>query len=804
MLAINIFEMFGSIKADDKPAKQAIDNVVGYAKKADSSLAQTLGKVGGHLTNAGKRISSAGDTLTRKITKPAVAATSALVGITLVKGFNRLTGIDDARAKLLGLGHDGQSVDEIMKSALASVKGTSFGMDEAATTAAGAVAAGVKSGEELTKYLSLTADAAAIAGTSMSEMGSIINKVQTGQQAYTDDLNQLADRGLPIYQWIAKEANISAGEVKKFASEGKVSSEMFLSAIEKNIGGAAAIMGENSFKASIANIWASVGRIGANFLDAGGKGGGFFSTLKPMLADFNERMGSLEDTAADLGVKFGESFQSLIVFVNKLMDRWDKLSPSMQGHILAIVGKFALLLVTLGPILKVIGSLTSGVGKFLTGLDKTITVFSKMTGAISKGISVVSNSTGLLGTIFSALSSPIGLVILSIAALASILFYLYNTNENVRNAIQNAWKAFSDFIQPLVQVISDFIRSVWGQLMTWWSENQQTILAIAQTVWAVIRSVFELAMIAITFVVRQALTTLQLLWTIFSTVVKSIVQILWTVVSNLFKGGLSGILSVASMVLNQIQNVFDFVMNTIKSIIKIVLSAIKGDWKGVLDGIMGIINGFGTYVSKTFENIMGTAKTLVSDGIQTIKNTFSGLGKINLWEAGKAIIDGFVNSMKASWENGKKFIGGIGDWIKAHKGPIEYDRKLLIPAGQAIMGGLNQSMMDEFKKIQTNVSSMADLIAAEVTSRDFSLSSFPEILEYLSLSPENRGYTVTDQEANTGTPNKANGDTYNINLQALGELSDIQLMEMARKLVKFIKELKDREDSPKGGVFNGI
>ena len=54
MLAINIFEMFGTIKADDKPAKSAIDNVVGYAKKADSSLSQTLGKVGGHLTNAGQ------------------------------------------------------------------------------------------------------------------------------------------------------------------------------------------------------------------------------------------------------------------------------------------------------------------------------------------------------------------------------------------------------------------------------------------------------------------------------------------------------------------------------------------------------------------------------------------------------------------------------------------------------------------------------------------------------------------------------------------------------------------------------
>lgn len=139
-------------------------------------------------------------------------------------------------------------------------------------------------------------------------------------------------------------------------------------------------------------------------------------------------------------------------------------------------------------------------------------------------------------------------------------------------------------------------------------------------------------------------------------------------------------------------------MNTIKSIIKIVLSAIKGDWKGVLDGIMGIINGFRSYVSKTFENIMGTAKTLVFNGINTIKNIFHGLANINLMDAGRAIIDGFVRGLRSSWENGKKFVSGIASWIKDHKGPIEYDRKLLIPHGKAIMGGLNQSLMDEFKK----------------------------------------------------------------------------------------------------------
>lgn len=365
-MATNVFELFGKIGAKDEASK-VIDNVVAKAKSADHTLSSGLGKIGSMASGAGEKLTSA-------ITKPALGAATALTGITLVKGFNRLTGIDDARAKLLGLGHDGKSVEKIMKSALASVKGTSFGMDEAATTAAGAVAAGVKSGESLTKYLSLTADAAAIAGTSMSEMGSIINKVQTGQQAYTDDLNQLADRGLPIYQWIAKEANVAASEVKDLASSGEVSSEMFLNAIEKNIGGAAQIMGENSFKASIANIGASIGRIGANFLDAGGKGGGFFSTLKPLLAEFNNSMGGLEEKASEFGVKFGQAFQKVIDKALELKSKFDALDPKMQSMVLKSAAMWAGVLVGAGPVLKVFGT-------FATGLSKAMFVIETFNGA---------------------------------------------------------------------------------------------------------------------------------------------------------------------------------------------------------------------------------------------------------------------------------------------------------------------------------------------------------------------------------------------------------------------------------------
>lgn len=274
----------------------------------------------------GGRISSGIGTALKATAAGVGIAAGGLIAGGISKGMGRLTAIDDAQAKLRGLGHDTQSTAVIMESALASVSGTAYGLGDAASLAAGAVAAGIEPGKELTKYLSMTADAAAIAGSDLSEMGSIINQVQTGQVAYTDNLNQLADRGIPIYTWLAEEAGIAAGEVKKLASEGEISSEMFFNAIEKNIGGAALEMGD-SFSGAADNFGAALGRVGATGLTP------FFDLMQDGFGAGTEALDALNDRMKPLADATGVWLQGtavpgLISFKDSALEAWDAMRGS--------------------------------------------------------------------------------------------------------------------------------------------------------------------------------------------------------------------------------------------------------------------------------------------------------------------------------------------------------------------------------------------------------------------------------------------------------------------------------------------
>lgn len=674
------------------------------AQKATVQFAKGIENTGRNVSNFGKSLSDIGNSLTKKLTLPAVGAATALAGITLAKGWNRLVGIDTAKAKLIGLGHDADGVSKIMESALESVKGTSYGMDEAATTAASAVAAGIAPGKELTRYLSLTGDAAAIAGASMSDMGSIFNKVQTSNKAYNDSLGQLSDRGLPIYQWIAKEAGVTEEAVFKMASEGKVSAEMFQAAIENNIGGAAKSMGENSFTASLANMWASVGRIGANFLDAGGKGGGFFSTIKPMISDFTKNLGSIEEKAKDIGTKFGEAFNGFITKIQEIKAKFDGLSPSMQDFIKKTALISAGILVGIGPAIGIVGKLIMGIGG-------AITTFGKMTGLISK------LSVGIkgFGATIGFLTSPIGIALVSITALITIGVLLYKNWDTIKEKAQVVFTAFAPLLETVKGAFQNLMSSlgpIWESMKTLFESLLPILEMVGIVVGGVIVTAFGIAISVFNAVVSAIGPLINAIINI-ADIVTNMVNVVIALLTGDFAGAWEYLKKTGQSTKDFFVNIFKSIVNFISTFVKTIIDFFHGlymtlvgnsivpdivnaivKWfkdmaKWVVDLVKKIVDG----VKQGFENmknavqtVFNLLKTIITTALDYWLNTFR-----NILAFIKALVtgdfEGMKNAVKNQMENILNTATRIFNAVKdAIAKPVEKARDLISNAIDKIKG----------------------------------------------------------------------------------------------------------------------
>lgn len=258
-----------------------------------------------HGREAGSRIGTA---MSKGIKRAlmTVGATAAIVGgVALKSGLDRLLDIEDAQAKMRALGYEGEQIESIMDSALTSVKGTAFGLGEAASVAAKALNAGVQPGQQLTDHLTGIAGAAALAGVSMDEMGDVINQVTAGGKVSNDILNQMTTRNIPMLQWLAKEYGVTQGELQKMVTEGKVDAATFNRVLQENIGDAAVIASDTT-RGAFMNMRASLGRVGANLLE------GVFPVFKRTFLGVTDLLGPVEAGAKVAGAALGAFLERAI------------------------------------------------------------------------------------------------------------------------------------------------------------------------------------------------------------------------------------------------------------------------------------------------------------------------------------------------------------------------------------------------------------------------------------------------------------------------------------------------------------
>ena len=337
-------------------------------------------------------------------------ATGGAIAASLTKGMGRLTAIESAEAKLRGLGNSAGDVSRIMENANAAVTGTAYGLDAAATTAAMAVASGIKPGKELEQVLKTTADTAAIAGASMDEMGAIFGSVAARGKLQGDDLMQLQSRGIPVLEMLSKQVGKTTEDVSKMVSSGTVDFALFERALRDGVGGSALEAG-NTFKGALENMGAAAGRVGATALTPffglmrtgfdGAKTGldGLNKALKPLAQDLT---GYIDSKVVPAMKSFGSSIGDALS------------SPQVKNAAALVKVVFNDILNAARALAPVIANVGSALGKAAAQLGGA--VWNTFASALSAAASAASALAGPLEAVTGALSKHSGLVTAAVVA----------------------------------------------------------------------------------------------------------------------------------------------------------------------------------------------------------------------------------------------------------------------------------------------------------------------------------------------------------------------------------------------------
>ncbi len=166
-------------------------------------------------------------------------------------------------------------------------------------------------------------------------------------------------------------------------------------------------------------------------------------------------------------------------------------------------------------------------------------------------------------------------------------------------------------VQMVFPVILSIIQSVLPIVISLISTVVTTILTLAQNVLPLILSVFST-------VFPMILSIVQMVIPIVSTIVQSLVPI----IQGIIVPAINGILSVVQMVFPYAQAIIQNALTFINGIITAAMALLRGDWDGA------------------WQAILTTAQTIMNN----IISFFSG---INLYDVGRAIINGLIDGIKS-------------------------------------------------------------------------------------------------------------------------------------------------------------
>lgn len=678
--------------------------------EADTASKNIATKIGNNLQSAGKSITSAGSTLTKSVTVPIVGAGTAVVklssdfesAMSKVSAISGATGgdLDKLNQKAQEMGAKTkfsatESAEAFTYMAMAGWKtedmldgidgimnlAAADGLDLATTSdiVTDALTAFGLSASDSGHFADVLAKASSNANTNVSMLGESFKYAApvAGALGYSAEdtaiaLGLMANAGIKGSQAgtalrssisrLVKPTDDAAAMMDKYGISltntdgtmkplGKV-----MNTLREKLGGlseaeqaqaAAALFGQEAMSGMLAIINASDSDYQSLTDSIYNADGAAQQMSDTMLNNFSGQLTLLKSALEGLAIQFGEILmpyiKQFVTWLQNLTQKLQELTPEQKEQIV----KWAAIAAAIGPVLMVLGKLTSNVGSI-------ITTFGKIPGAIAKAKSAFTAVSAAIGGI----SAPVIVVVAVIGVLIAAFVNLWKTNEEFRNKMTAIWDGIKSKFESFAQGIVDRLNALGFDF-----ENfGEVVKAIWDGFCSVLAPIFEAAFEIISSVLGTVLDVLTGILDVFIGIFTGNWEQCWNGIKEIFAGIWNGLVGILQSLGNMLLGIFDAVCGWFGT-------TWDETWTNIKQFFVDTWNGITTF----FSNVINAIKTAVSNFITTIINFFAQL-PTNIanfiTNAYNSVVTWVSNMVAKAREMGQNFLNAVVSFFTQLPGKV--------------------------------------------------------------------------------------------------------------------------------------
>ena len=814
-------DKYDALQREIVATEQELERLAKEAANANTALTK-LGDAGKKLENMGNTMTSVGTSLTKNVTAPVVALGTAAVKTTAdfdaqmskVQAISGATGeqFDDLRDKAREMGAKTKFSAMEAGEAFEYMAMAGWKTDDMLEGIEGIMSLAAASGEDLATTSDIVTDALTAFGLSAKDSGHFADILAAASSNANTNVAMLGESfkyAAPVAGALGVSAEDTSLALGLMANAGIKASQAGtvlrtglsnlvkptkqmqtymdkynISLVENNDGSinlratmidlrekmgslseseqaaaASAIFGKEAMSGWLALINASdadFDKLTAAIDNCDGSAEQMAATMQDNLAG---QITILKSALQELMIQIGDALmpiiKKIVAHLQSFVERLQQMDEGTRNTVLQIAAFVA----AIGPLLMIIGKLTTSVGQGMQAIS-----------SMGKGILTFVNQAklgvGAGGQLASAIAAigPAGWAVIAVvAALAAAFVNLWKNNEEFRDKTIAVWETvkakFAEAAQKITDAINSLgfsfeglgeaIKAAWDwlcnalePLVSGVIQNLSTIVmglvdvvvGLVQTITGIIKGFKD----GDWSLLLEGLKTIwNGVWSVLTSPVKAVIDAIggylekfgtsweevWTSIKEFFIGVWDSITSFFSSTWNSISSTASSVWSGIQTTAASVWTAIKDFFTGIWDGIRSFFENTWNAISSTASSVWNAISNAASTAWETIKNVVQ-VGIMAIKELFSAAVQILTLPFRFIWENCKDILVEAWESIKttvstaidAVKTKLTETWNAIWSAISPILETIKTGISTAWEGVKTTVSTVMEAVKSGITT----------------------------------------------------------------------------------------